>query len=244
MQIPALDAAALADVRAKLAHRFPQSATLRPPADRGVGAVEIPIVLGNPSGACRMPAGSFVSDAWAQYIRGALTGVAEDAGLAEDLARDCILLPDAAVVDEILTCWPALAPKITAILNKKIGRGVVEDPKHNEKPPAPIAAWFEGHPRAAWRWVRPARGDAYSLIVEPPGAAEYDAFNEGMRQRKADVWKLTRDFVAGSTPAVFDTAGNPVALEALLTRLPGVAISLALAAAQLGGIDAEAELGE
>lgn len=245
MLIPPLDDATLASVRTKHPHRFPQRATLRPPADRGTGSVEIPIVIGNPSGACRMPAGEFVSDAWGRYVLPALSSMPDPDGLGEALARDMVLWPDVATVEEIFSTWAALPQQIAGrLLPQKIGRGIVADPKPTEKPVGAVAAYLAGHPRAAWRWVRPARGDAFALVLEPPSAAEYTIFNDEMRHAGANHWELVQRFVAACVPLVVGDCDVPAPLDGLVARYPGVAIGLAKDAAALGGIAAEVELGE
>lgn len=244
MQIPQLDDATLATVRRTQAHRFPQVATLRPPAARGVGAVEIKIVLGNPSGACAMPAGATVSPAWSQYVFPALSSAPDPKGLADLLARDMVIWPNALVVDEMLSEWPALGQTIARLAASKIGRTLVSDPQPFEKPPEYVADALEARPRSTWRWVRPPKGAAASLVVDAPSAFSFQTFGDEMRDPAADHWRVVREFVAGCVPLVFDEHGHPTSLDAMIQRWPGLAISLAKEAAVLGGVGATAELGE
>lgn len=238
MNIEPLDDATLASIRVAQAHRYPQTATLHPPGDRGVGTLAISIVIGNPSGACKMPAGMVTLPAWSQYVLAALSGTVEEDGLVELMARDCILWPYDA--DEMLATWAAMSQSVVKVLFQKIGRYAIQDPKAAETPPPAIASYLEEHPRATWRWVRPARGGVFSLVVEPPRPDVYTIFSDSMRKSGTDHWGMIKEFVAGCVPFV----DGDESLSALMGRWPGIAIALAKDIAMLGGIAAEAELGE
>ena len=242
MIVQPLDDATSASIKSAQSYRYPQTATLRPPGARGIGKVEVQVMLGNPSGACKMPAGSVTLPAWSQYVATELVGEREQDGLMDLMVRDCLLWPVDA--DEILSTWPGLVQPMARVLFQKIGRFAVSEPGTGEDVPEVIQAHFEEHPRATWRWVRPGRGDAFSLLLEPPRPDSFMVLGEELRKGTSDNWATVKSFVAGCVPGVFRADGTPASLEAIIAQWPGVALSLAKGAAQLGGIAAEAELGE
>lgn len=244
MQITALTGDELSSLRSRLAHRFPQTATLRAPGDRGIGTVEIPIVLGLPTGACRMPTGAVVSTAWNEYVAAAILKRPDPTGWREDFVADVVLHPDPQGLEELLTRWPALGSTIASLAIKKCGPDAVSIPLPTDRPPEPLAAMIGERQRASWRWVRPTRAAAFAILVEPPPPALWSMFTDAVRGGEANHWRLVRDFLDGCAPQLFKADGAPATLDSLLERWPGVAISLVGPIAALGGAAAEGELGE
>ena len=244
MQITALTGDELSSLRTRLAHRFPQTATLHAPGDRGLGTIDIPIVLGLPTGACRMPTGAVVSSAWNEYVAAAVLKRPDPVGWREEFVSDVVLHPDNQGLEELLAQWPALSNKIAQLAIKKCGPDAVSIPLPTDRPPAPLAAMIGERPRASWRWVRPTRAAAFAILVEPPPPALWSMFTDGIRTADSGQWRLVRDFLEGCAPSIFQADGQPAALDAVLGQWPGVAISLVGPIAALGGAAAEGELGE
>src|SRR5687768_6628928 len=106
-------------LKAEHAHRFPELATLSLTGDGGA-PVSLPIVLGNPSGACQMPVGAPVSPAWSTLVRASL-GIADEVGdVAAQLATDCVLWPDRATWARHTTRWPALPQSVADEIRNKV----------------------------------------------------------------------------------------------------------------------------
>ena len=242
---PVLDEATLVALRSSHSHRFPQTGKLRPPAIGGSGTVEIQIVLGNPTGACRMPNGSVVSDVWRSFVRSALARAPEPDGFAEQLSRDSLLFPDPSTINSIFETWPALATVCASLVADKVkNKMALVVPSPAEEPPGPILEALASRPRAVWRWVRPTRADSFAIIIEPPGLAEWEIFSDEVKKPGSDNWRLACDLNASCVPLACSADGNETTLEQLVLRWPGVGIRICNEVAGLGGAGAEAELGE
>jgi hypothetical protein len=245
MKITAPTAEELAQLRAAHAHRFPQTATLHPRADGGGGTIDVPIVIGLPSGASRMPAGAPVSPIWHDFVRGAISGRGDPPSLRDLMARDVVLFPAPGDLEEILDRWPGIAGSITDLALQKTGRGATSIPAPTNKPPSPVAEYLAAHPRATWRIVRPTKSDAFAIAIEPPSSPAWTVFTDGARERDNDAWKLVQEFVAACVSgfAPFDD-GALLSVDAALARWPGVALALLDVIGDLAGVGAAAELGE
>jgi len=244
MQIQPLEGDALASLRQKFAHRFPQKAMLHAPGDRGEGSIDIPIVLGLPSGASRMPTGATISSAWSDYVGAAVLKRPDPVGWREDFAADVVLFPDGPGLQELLERWPALTNTIAKLALQKCGPDAVREPLPTDTPPEPIAKALGERPRATWRWVRPVRAAAFAILVDAPSPVLWSMFSDGIRQGDAKHWQLVRDFVDGCNPLLCTEDGAPTTLDAVVGQWPGVAVSLVGPIAALGGAAAEGELGE
>lgn len=245
MQIQPLEAAQLAELRQRFAHRFPQPATLHITGDRGVGNIDVPILLGLPTGACPAAPGVPVSGAWSEYVGASILRRPDPAGWREEFVSDVVLFPDNAGLQELLEHWPALTATIAQLALKKCGGpDSVTQPLATEKAPEPIARALAERPRASWRWVRPTRAAAFAVVVDCPPPALWSMFAEGIREDGAKHWQLVRDFLDGCNLVAFDGAGQPVTLERIIGQWPGVAIGLVAPIAALGGAAASGELGE
>lgn len=238
---PALTDAELSAIRVQHAHRFPQTARIR--LSSQAGSVPIQLVIGIPTGAAKMPPGAVVSPAWNESVVSTLRRE-DSAGLAAQVARDCVLWPAPAVLEGIFAQWPALPNVIAPLALKKAGRGSVTAPLTTDTPPAPLAEQLAKRPRAVWRWVRPSRGDAFALVIDAPGYIPWQTFADAIKEPGGDKWQLVVDFVDTCCPFVCTAQGTAATLAEAIGPVPFAAIHLASEAAELGGAGADAELGE
>jgi hypothetical protein len=236
---------------AEQAHRAPEKASVVVLGDGGE-PVKIPLILGNPSGACAMPDGVKPSPVWRLSI-GATFGVAEDKGVARPMAEDCVLYPDRATWSRLTARWPALPSSILSLLVEKYGgkMNFVQDPLEQDVLPAELGAATAKNPAAIVRRLTP-RGAEFLVVVAPPAAPVWRLFTDGLRQPTSDLWALVRQLVRGQTMAAVRVVGRgeegevvaePVAIDEVITRWPGLAVGLAVEVGNIAGAAMEADLG-
>lgn len=232
----------LAALLVEHAHRYPEKATLTVTGDRGK-PLRLPILLGNPSGACHMPAGVKPSPAWASFVRGVLTR-AEAPTIASQIAADCVLHPAPAEWRGWCARWPGLATSLAdSVLLKKLGIRSLEELEDDEEPPATLLAVLEATPAAAWR--RAQMGQAvYDLVIEPPPAPAWKFFQEAIERPKSDAWAKIRELAEAQVKACVTEAGVVVPVAEIYDRWPGLAVRTIGVLQNLVGRSAEIEIGD
>ena len=237
-----------ARLRSEHAHRFPEVATLRLIGDGGA-PVSLPIVLGNPSGACDLPPGEKPSPAWSQLLRASLNLAAESPNLAGMLASDCVLWPDAATWGRHVARWPGLPVSVAGELRRKVGlRGdALSDSWAGDDAPAPLAAAIAADPRVAWYVVRPRDGVRYAVALRPPEASVWRLASKQISEPDGDPWRQVRGLASRCAVAAAKADGDEWAacdLAELVDRFPAIAVLLLGRIGALVGSGAEAELSE
>jgi hypothetical protein len=226
------------------AHRHPTKASITVIGDGGQ-PVRLPMIVGNPAGACAMPDAK-PSSAWNEMLGAALGLIVEPANLGARLAQDVVLWPDRATVGKWLERWPALPKKIADLLGQKLAVSdrCIEEPAFDEDPPAAIAKAIADNPRAVWRRLRPSPDTLLHVAVSPPAPAAYRIFKDALKKAKAAPWPIVRDAAIGGIIASVDDSGVPVNVAADLARWPGLAALVIAEMQGLAGSDAEVHLGE
>lgn len=243
MQYAPPSAEEAARLLAEHAYRHPEKATITVPGDRGA-SVRLPLIIGNPSGSCRLPATLRPSPAWNDSIAVTLGVRKPEDTDADQLGADCVLWPPLATWNEWVDRWPGLPGRVADLARQKFGGvlSAVAEPAFDAVPPPAIGAALDAHPRAAWRIVA-VPGCALHLVVDTPSPATYGAFMDSIRRAGSDPWKLTGELVRGCVPLVLDGTA-PVTIDDMLDRWPGVGVVLIAVIAQLAGAGAEVRLGE
>jgi len=241
-------AAEIAALVAENAHRFPEKAMFQAP--EGAGDVSLPVLLGIPSGACKLPGGKFATSAWSDTIAVTFKMLKGADASPEQLAADCILWPDAGTWGKWVERWPALPGRVVVALRRKLASSlemIDEEPK-GEMPEA-VQAAIARMPSAVWRKLevdgpgRPSKPEFYDMVVAPPDAGVWRMFCAAMKVRGEAYASLARG-LAESCVVVCVKDGAAVTAEALFDRYPGHVILVGLTAAHLAGISASFTMGE
>lgn len=242
MQITEPSAEELQAVLSANPHRYPEIVHLTVPGARGKPQ-RLTFVLGNPSGACRLPAGVKPSPAWSDVVATTLKLKKNDGN--EQIANDCVLYPDLGTFAAWCERWPALADSVWSAARKKFG-GVLEsldEPAEGEKLPQAIEDGWSKWPNAALRRFTP-RGRKYLVLVDPPAAAPYSFFLDAVRKDDADYWKLSSEMARSSVRLCVDEAtGAEVSYDDIAAQWPGVPLLTILTVYVLAGAAADVELG-
>lgn len=239
------------DVRAQLkrdhAHRYPELVTLRLPGDGGE-RVDVPLVLGNPSGACSMPEGMPVSSAWSNLVRAAL-GQRREGDVAGQVSADCILWPERSAWAKLALRWPGLPGSIVDEVRKKVGTvgAAVAKPFAGDEVPEPLAAALGFDARRVWLSLQPRPAIRYAVVIEPPAAGEWRLFQQALDQRDGDHWKQVRGFALRCVRVAVVRDGEewkPITFSEIVDRFPGLVFGVTSQVNEMLGANAEAELGE
>lgn len=228
-------------LRATHAHRFPQTASLTVPGDRGA-QVRLSLVVGNPTGACKMPPGEKVRSAWNDLVA---AGLKMTGDLAERVATDCLLWPDAATWATWCARWPALPSRLAAtVIAPKVGGVALNEPETDEAPPAALADVLAKNPAA--QWYRANRdGEHFALVIAPPDPVRWRFYEEAREKKGAAVWALLRELAEAQVLACVQLPdGAPRDVVTLYERWPGFAFFVVAVVSYLAGGAADAELGE
>lgn len=222
-------------IKRDLAYRFPELRYFPKPGDDGK-PVKLPVVLGIPSGASKMPADKKASKAW-----GAKVAQTFGTGEAEwlPLIADCVLWPSPPVWAEWLQRWPALADSVRPALIAKYGGAadLLSEPSGDVEPPAVIGDARAANPGSSWQRFQP-KGSTVDLVVKPPSSAQWAMFTEAMKRPGADHWKLALELAEAVTVA------STMGVADAFARWPGLALLVDREAAYLAGIASEYEEGE
>lgn len=237
-----------ARLRQEHAHRFPETATLRLPGDRGV-PVFVHTVIANPSGACDMPAGAKVIPAWSFLLRSAMSLAREPGDIAALLATDCLLYPDATTWASVRKRWPEVNRALAEEIQRKIGmsNGTRSEPFAGDLVPDAIEQALGADPTRAWYYFQPRQGVRYAAAIQPQSAAQARVQDQALAKAGADPWAIVKGAALKSMVAAVreqDGKWEPVDAADIIARFPGVAIFVVGALSRLSGAAAEAELGE
>lgn len=221
---------ALAELQLAHAHRFPELARLPVPGE-GEATVNLPLLLGIPTGAAKMPEGQPTSSAWARLVAEAL-GFRPESDMGEVLVRDCLLWPPPALWRSWCDYWPALEAPALRLVKRKIGyhADAIEAPE----PGTPKPEGLKLSSRGLVRFLKPAKSVERTIGVEPPASDAWRLYLGAVKSPEGDAAKWTREIV--------DEVTGGAAAD-LLDRYPGLIISLAKSAGYLAGAGAEGELG-
>lgn len=235
MQIALPSADEVAKLVAQYAYRYPQKAKVPVMGDGGE-RVMLPLLLGVPSGACRLPSGVKASPAWRVIVEGLLSQNLDGSAISEALVADCVLWPEPKTFALWRDRWPGLGGDVGLAVLRMVGgmSTAIEEPSAVEEPPAPIASLLEQHPRAVWRRLRPP-GATFDVVIDTPDSVKFDAFTDAIGKSDADKPALVRDFAEACLLAPIGDAFD---------RFPGLAILVAAQARRLGGAQGEIALGE
>lgn len=211
--------------------------------DRGA-SVRLPFVLGNPSGACGLPANKTTS-IWSSFVSAALKNGKLPEG-EDAAAQDVMLWPPPAAWAQWSDRWPALSGQVWRAAKKKCGAIVeaISEPAYDdERLPDPVKAALAQFPRACLRRYQLHKA-SFLLLIDPPASAPWRIYLEAIRSDK-DVAKTAREMAQLCTKFTFDDqAGAPAAFEAVTAQWPGLAVQACLTISVLAGAAAGVELGE
>jgi hypothetical protein len=235
--IPELTLEVRETIKVSQAHRFPELRYFPKPGDDGK-EIKLPVILGNPSGACRMPKGERVSRAWAASVTATFKQQSEPFDYGP-LVTDCVLWPDPRTWASWTQRWPALADSVRPALVRKYGgaQALISEPGPEEEQPAELTEALATHPGASWLRFSP-KGTAVDLVVTAPTSFAWASFTEAMKRPNADTWALTLDMATACTPA----ATKPIA--DLFARWPGLPLLVMHHASYLAGLATAYEEGE
>lgn len=238
MKIPTTPSGADLDaLLAEHGHRFPETARV-PVVDDGDEDVLLPILLGSPSGACRMPEDEKPSKAW----RNMLAGGADD--INEQLARDCVLWPERATWNAWCVRWPLLADAVGTMVAHILADVQLSKPSIDDVAPPAIEKALTSKPHAVWRQLQ-VRGEKFLLVIAPPDAAAVELYHEAFNATGADRWKVALEAVNARVAACErDGDGQAMSIAEVVARWPGVAFPIVNEANRLAGARAEVLLGK
>jgi hypothetical protein len=222
-------------IKATQAHRFPELRYFPKPGDDGE-PIKLPVILGNPSGACQMPEGAYISKAWAQAVATTFNPGKFDHA---PLVADCVLWPDPRTWASWTQRWPALASSVRPALARKYGGSpaLISEPGPEITAPAEIAAAQAANPAATWLRFSP-KGAVVDLVIKSPSSSTWAMFTDAMKQPGAASWKLALELALAVTVASTKPIGEVIA------RWPGLPLLIVHEASYLAGLATEFEEGE
>jgi hypothetical protein len=229
------------------AHRFPDPAHVTMIGDGGQ-PVRLPLVIGCPTGASKMPMGEAVSPLWSMAA-GAMMKFT-DAPPTDRLSFDCVLWPDRATLQRWVERWPALHDRIWNLARRKMAAdaSIFSEPASGEKFSDAVAGSLLQFPHAVLRRFTPtARKEAHSLlaVIDSPSLAAWRIFLDAGRKRGADYWKLINDMAAGCVRLVYDEENaKAIPFDEVAGRWPGIPVLCAMTVSVLAGMAGDSELGE
>lgn len=235
MVIEELTAEVRERIKVEHAHRFPELRYFPKPDDEG-GTIKLPVVIGNPTGSCKMPKGAPVSRAWAQSVTRTFGG---DRGDNAEFVRDCVLWPPPPVWAQWCHRWPALPESVRPAIVAKYGGDTddVSEPGPDVEAPKDIAEARAANPGSLW--VRFERKSAcVDFVVKAPSAFQWAAFSNAMKEPNADAWALALDLALACTVAA------TMSVAEVFNRWPGLALQIDREASYLAGIRSDFEEGE
>jgi hypothetical protein len=228
-------------------HRYPEKAAIEVPGEGGK-LIRLPLLLGIPSGACKMPDGEKPSRAWQKAVAITLRKMRDED--TAPLLRDCILWPSRKVWAEWCERWPAMHVQAYHLVRDKFGGALtmLEQPGEREEAPAPIAAAIAAHPNGVWRRLAPRRDAKFDVVIAPPDPISWKLYMEGLGAEDANFWESTLDMVKASVVAIDGTARIGAAdiklsFDAVIARWPGQAMLTIAIVGHLAGVAARTELG-
>lgn len=251
MEIKPPTADELAQLTAQHVHRFPEKFSLSMPGDRG-STVKIPVLIGNPTGACKMPLGERPSAAWSNFIAALFQVRPESAELERQAAADCLLWPTPIVWSQVAERWPGAPSVLWKAASKKCGASLalMDIPEDGDPPPPPIAAELDRYPRAVWRILNPP-GQKLAVVIDSPKSIAWSFFSDAMKKDDADRWALVCELSQMAVPAAVRIIDATMAeperyepvnfVEDIMSRWPGFALHVAATLSYLAGRIAKVE---
>jgi len=234
--------AELAVLLSEHAHRFPQKAHFVMPSEGG--EVDLPVLLGNPTGACKMPEGAYVSDAWDTTISTMFKPLADADSDVFPLVADSILWPAPAVWNSWCQRWAALPNVVYKALREKVGADLsaIAMPPKSETASAPVVVALSRGRSNTWRRIA-VGGRKFDLVLQPPDSGLWRLFCDAIKKRDAKVSQLVRD-LAQSCLVVAVEGEETRSADDLFGPFPGASTVIALAVSTLAGVASRYELGE
>jgi hypothetical protein len=236
---------------ASQAHRFPEKHTISLPGDRG-STVRIPVLIGNPSGACKLPPGELANVAWSHFIAATFKTRDDSVELTRQAAADCLLWPPPAVWAQIVERWPAAPDALWLAAREKCGAALylMSFPEEGEKPAPEVGAVLDRYERAVWRRLQPP-GQNLVVVIDPPKSVAWTFFSEAMKKSETDRWKLVCEMAQMAVPAAFRVtlaslaapeAYEPVSfVDDVMPQWPGFAVHVVAVQSQLAGMRAKVD---
>lgn len=222
--------------------RYPEKARFTVTGD-GEKDVCLPVLLGNPSGACKMQEGKRVSPAWDTVIASTFQ-IAQGETNIDQLVSDSVLWPPPVTWFTWTKRWAALPEIVQVAIRRKTGSSMsmIEDPTPEQERPAALASILDRHPSAVWRMLKPP-GTEIDAAIMPPDSASWRMFLDAMKRPNAKHYSLARNLATSSLVAASRADGTPISADELFDRWPGQALLVALTVSHLAGIAAKYELG-
>lgn len=217
------------------AHRFPELKYFPKPGDDGK-EVRLPVVLGNPTGACKMPKGARISKAWDDKVAETFGASKPDMSA---LVSDCILWPPPPLWATWLQRWPALEDSLSSAVIKKYGGSSdqISEPGTAEVTPEAIAAARASAPGATWKRFA-SKGTQIDLLIKAPSSTQWAMFTDAMKRPENDHWALALELATACTVASTTTIADAFA------RWPGLVLWVDREASWLAGMSSKFEEGE
>lgn len=251
MEIKPPTADELSVIMTQQAHRFPEKLAISLPGDRG-STVRIPVLIGSPSGASKMPPGELPSTAWSNFLAATFSTRDDSVDLVRQSAADCLLWPLPAIWAQIAERWPGAPDALWAAAREKCGAALylIGFPEVGEKPPVPVAAALDKYERAVWRRLSPP-GQNLIVVIDSPKSIAWTFFSEAMKKDQTDRWKLVCEMAQMAVPAAFRV--TPASLSAaesyeeisfehdVMPRWPGFAVHVVATQSQLAGTRAKVD---
>lgn len=234
----------LAALLSEHAHRYPEKARFT--VVDGENDVALPVLLGNPSGASKLPMGKTASPAWDTTAAATFKMRPDTEAVTEQLVADCVLWPDAATWASWTRRWPALPEIVQVAVRRKTGSSLamIEDFPDDAEKPEPIRHALERFHGSVVKRFKPTDKDVIDAVIMPPDAGLWRIFGDAMKKRGAGAGKLARDLAAACLTVAMRSDGSAVTADDLFDRWPGQALLVGLVVSHLAGITARFELGE
>jgi hypothetical protein len=234
----------LAALKAQHAHRFPIPARFTVTGDDDAD-VSLPVLLGNPSGACKMPLNAPVSSAWDATVAATFKMRPDSESSAAELAADCVLFPDAVTWQAWAARWPALPDVVMLAVRRKTASSLASlvEPARETPRPSHVREALTANPGSVWRTVKPS-GRAIDVVIAPPDAGLWQMFTDAMKKRDAKHGEIARDMALASMRAVFAEDSSPISADEIVSEWPGLSLLIGLTVSALAGLRADFELGE
>lgn len=229
------------------AHRFPEKAAIEVPGDGGK-LMRLPLVLGIPSGASKMPDGETPSRAWQKAVAITLRKMRDED--TAPMLRDCILWPAPKTWAEWCKRWPAMHVQAYHLVRDKFGGALtmLEQPGEGEKAPEAIATAMTAHPTGAWRRLAPRPDAKFDVVIVPPERLAWKMYMDGLSSDAPKFWEDTLEMVKASVVAIegkarIDGADIKLDYADVVARWPGQAMLTIAIVGHLAGVAARTELG-